>query len=190
MKTYRLTNPRSSNVVYSSKFYNSSLDLHILERCDKTEQNRSNWIQINSGSREQAIYLGNRQINHSKLWQCFTQYRCLCFHDSASPSHQDTAFSFNLSNNALPQVLHKSNMNVQGAAERTPRFGRGIASGGERVVERRCTCRFQCTPWRGRENNEPLVLRRLLKMAGRVMISGGRRVRQIWPPAIFDMYMS
>jgi len=41
---------------------------------------------------------------------------------------------------------------LQDAAERTPRFGRGIASGGERVVEQRCTCRFQCTPWRGWEN--------------------------------------
>ena len=38
---------------------------------------------------------------------------------------------------------------IQGAAERTPRFGRGIASGGEHVIEQRCTCRFQCTPWRG-----------------------------------------
>ena len=51
--------------------------------------------------------------------------------------------------------------------ERIPLFGRGIASvgsaysGGERVVEQRCTCRFQCTPWRGRENIDPLFLRSL-----------------------------
>jgi predicted transcriptional regulator len=50
---------------------------------------------------------------------------------------------------------------LQGVAERTPRFGRGIASGGERVVEQRCTCRFQCTPWRGQENIELLLLRSL-----------------------------
>ena len=54
-------------------------------------------------------------------------------------------------------------MYVQGAAERTPRFGRVIASGGERdqwcreVIKQRC--RFQCTPWRGWENIEPLLLR-------------------------------
>ena len=46
------------------------------------------------------------------------------------------------------------------------RVGRAF-SGGERVVEQRCTCRFQCTPWRGRENTEPLLLRSLYKMAGR-----------------------
>ena len=50
---------------------------------------------------------------------------------------------------------------VQGAAERTPRFGRGIASDGECVVEQRCTCRFQCTPWRGWENIKPLLFRSL-----------------------------
>ena len=49
---------------------------------------------------------------------------------------------------------------IQGAAERTPQFGRGIASGGECVVEQRCMSRFQFTPWRGRENIEPLLLRR------------------------------
>jgi hypothetical protein len=52
-------------------------------------------------------------------------------------------------------------LSVQGAAERTPRFESGIASGGERVVEQRCTCRFQCTPWCDRENIEPLLLRSL-----------------------------
>ena len=50
---------------------------------------------------------------------------------------------------------------VQDAAERTPLFGRGIASGGEGIVEQRYTCRFQCTPWRGRENIGPLLLRSL-----------------------------
>ena len=50
---------------------------------------------------------------------------------------------------------------IQDAAERTPRLGRVIASGGERVVEQRCTCRFQCTPWCGWENIEPLLLRSL-----------------------------
>jgi len=50
-------------MLYScSKFYNSWSDLHILERCDKTEWNRSHWIQIYSGSGQQAIYPGNRQI--------------------------------------------------------------------------------------------------------------------------------
>ena len=48
--------------------------------------------------------------------------------------------------------------NIQGAAEITPRFGRGIALGGERVVEQWCTCRFQFTPRRGWENIEPLLL--------------------------------
>ena len=50
---------------------------------------------------------------------------------------------------------------IQGSAEKTPQFGRGIASGGERVVEQRCMCRFQFTPWRGQENIEPLLLRSL-----------------------------
>jgi hypothetical protein len=50
---------------------------------------------------------------------------------------------------------------IQSVAERTPRFGSGIASGGERIVEQQCTCRFQCTPWRGWENIEPLLLRSL-----------------------------
>jgi len=50
---------------------------------------------------------------------------------------------------------------LQGSAERNPRFGRGIDSGWERVVKQRCTCRFQCTPWRGQENIEPLLLRSL-----------------------------
>jgi len=36
----------------------------------------------------------------------------------------------------------------------------------ERVVEQRCKCRFQCTPWRGWENIEPLLLRRLQKNGG------------------------
>lgn len=100
-------------MLYScSKFYNSSSDLHILERWNKTEQNRSHWIQIYSESGQQAIYLGNRKINCLKLRRCSTQYGRLHFHDSASPSHQDTALSIHLSNNALPHLLHKSNINV------------------------------------------------------------------------------
>ena len=57
-------------------------------------------------------------------------------------------------------ILHFT-LYIQDAAERTPRFGRVIASGGKRVVEQRCTCRFQCRPWCGWENIEPLLLRSL-----------------------------
>jgi hypothetical protein len=67
----------------------------------------------------------------------------------------------------LHKAFNSVNHQIQGAAERMPRFGRGIASGWERVVEQRCTCRFQCTPWRGRENSERLLLRSLSKLAGR-----------------------
>ena len=34
-------------------------------------------------------------------------------------------------------------------------------SSGERVVEQRCTYCFQCIPWRGWKNTEPLLLRSL-----------------------------
>ena len=62
---------------------------------------------------------------------------------------------------------------IQFAAERTPRFGRVIASGGDRVPwwgARRRTAvymPFAVYTWRGFEKIEPLLLRSLEKMAGR-----------------------
>ena len=54
---------------------------------------------------------------------------------------------------------------IQGAAERTPRFGRGIASDGERVVEQRCTCRFQYTmAWLG--EHRASIVQEFIKYGG------------------------
>ena len=45
--------------------------------------------------------------------------------------------------------------------KKTPIWEGRAYSGWELVVEQRCTCRFQCTPWHGWVNIEPLLLRSL-----------------------------
>jgi hypothetical protein len=75
---------------------------------------------------------------------------------------------------------------LQGAAERTPRFGRGIASDGERVqwweALRRTAVYVPFSVYTmaySREHRAFIVEEFIKKMVGLVMISGGRRVRHI-----------
>ena len=82
-------------------------------------------------------------------------------------------------------------MKIQGAAERTPRFGRGIASGGERVQwwgARRRTAVYvpfsvYTMAWSG--EHQAFIVEEFIKNGGSPVATQRRRVRQIWPPAIF-----
>jgi len=74
---------------------------------------------------------------------------------------------------------------IQGAAERTPRFGRGIASGGERVqwwgARRRKAVYVPFSvytmAWSG--EHRASIVEEFIKNGGSLVVSGGRRVRQI-----------
>ena len=74
---------------------------------------------------------------------------------------------------------------LQGAAERTPRFGRGIASGGERVqwwgACRRTAVYVPISvytmAWSG--EHRAFVVEEFIKNGGSPVISGGCRIRHI-----------
>jgi len=74
---------------------------------------------------------------------------------------------------------------LQGAAESTPRFGRGIASGGERRQwwgARRRTAVYvpfsvYTMAWSG--EHRAFIVEEFIKNGGSPVVSGGRRVHQI-----------